>query len=359
MATEFKVAPVKKNILSIDPGNSYLKICFPDGSLKMTPNYLLAFDPTEHEIKPTDDSAVVLVDGKHWLVGAEAKQQGGSALNHLGKCDHIHIVVAAVLSMLETTTAIVTELRIVVADNRLPKWKEAKERLLKLKDFQAMRTVGTSKEYAMTSYKPRIDDVRFTSEGQPPWFWMTANNLWNTALNADVHGVLDVGCGETTGKLITKSGTPIYGTEKSKAMNDPGMISLANSCAAKIKIAGNLDVTPDAYAVLAAIERGCKLPESTKGGRFNYTDRGSLVSFDDIFDNAHAKWMARTVNKMLDTFQSSGEHVGQILIVGGGAPLFEAAAKQYPGLMLIAKHDKIDNFPQLINVVAMSTVMGA
>lgn len=310
-------------VLALDPGNAYLKALIPSGqghSPYCIPNYIYVADRNQDVSDDRETVSVYAPDQAgqevRYVIGEEARFLKGDAIVDLGKAEYIHIITKAVLQF---TSEKEIDLRVQVADSRLPELNSASDRIREL--------------------CPQVRNIKFISEGIAPWKWMKQNNLW--AYPDMPNGVVDIGGGETTCQIISPRGT----VDQNKNITEHGMYHLANLVGAKLKPMG-LQFSADAGSILNSIEEGSYI----------YKERGVNYPFRDIFDHELNNWQKSIAKSILSKWQSSGEEFGQVLICGGGAYLCTKLAEKFPGRFIVASNSQIENFAQMINAYALATL---
>lgn len=308
-------------VVSLDPGNGYLKALLPTPQGHKPyciPNWIVEI-PEWQEFNSTPETLVVVLqeaNGEYirYAIGEEAKFLGGRPMVELGKSAYLHVVTKAILQFISDP---VVDLNILVADSRQHEWGDA---IVNIK---------------MTC--PEVGRVNLSSEGTPPWRWMNQNNLW--AYPELPNGVLDIGCGETTCRLVSPRGT----VDMANEITVKGMIDLAERIGSALKSQG-IQFTANPGRILDAIEKG----------DFIYEDHGRSFYFQPIYQKELDKWQKDMAQRIIQRWQTAGQKFGQILICGGGAYLCKKLEEKFPGRFIVASNKQVDNFAQMINAYAMA-----
>ncbi|MEO0376943.1 MAG: hypothetical protein AAF329_20450 [Cyanobacteria bacterium P01_A01_bin.17] len=332
--------PSPSGVFSLDSGNTYTKASFGRETWKF-PSYIKELDPDVDEFdlsRLPAGSAVVQLGDRMYAVGEIAEADGSPAFL-LGKEHIAHILFYAALSPIieQQSHPTLKELRFLVPDARQRQiestWGAVAKRLQGTTDV-----VINGKRV-----RPRVDNVRFISEGRPVFEWLKSTGRLSQWLENDSItdvALVDVGGGDTTLAVVDlRTGQLDY--QRGLVMSDLGVKALAAAIATKIKPVchGN----PKTSDILKSLHHG-------DPAKYIYLSNVDHVNFEPHYKRAARSWREQIAHRILESGVMSAR-LGGCIFFGGGANHcvpFRSAIKNLDVRVLI---DDMDS--QLINVVAM------
>lgn len=326
-------------LVVLDGGNRFVNWLDASGNCRLIPAIVKELEEWEDGGFDSDSVLIELGD-RRWVIGAIAQQLGGKPVFMGEKADLAWLLVAAVLEPVNNNGVVgVEKLRLLCTDRNAPKFKEAANYIESLAWLgEDRRFIRNGKSVSVAS----IRSVELVDECVPAWRYASKHGWWSYPNT--LNGVLDVGGGDTTGRLITSSGI----VERTSQVIAPGTKRLASLIAAAIQ--KHFQHTPDEGVIMDAIAKGTySIQVGSLNGMSNFDfkpqfDRCVQIWIDEIKAVVKERWQSN---------QTTWNSIGEVLIVGGSAPLLKPIEVATGGRFKIAKHDAIANFSQSINVFGM------
>ncbi|MBD2057895.1 ParM/StbA family protein [Oculatella sp. FACHB-28] len=310
-----------RSLVCFDGGNRTLQWLDPCGRVRSIPAFIKHFDPSWQDMQPDDQSVVIEFESEHFVLGAVARDNQGTPVVQDDKCELARKLVLAALEPNPGQNAVRVE-RLAIA---LPTSRSE----LAVKQVRAIE--GTH-EFTRNgeSIIATVRKVEPIDETLAAYRWASLHRLYSSKQN--INGVLDLGGGTGIGRLYSVSGS---------LMRDADLI-LPGTKELAIKISVRLNAQIGASAPLAAIMDGVE--------RGDYELGTSGVNFRGAFENARAEWLDEIrgeVKTRWGRWLSSGE-LGEVIVVGGSAPLAEPLQAATKGRFRIAPD------PQFISISGMA-----
>ncbi|MBW4441887.1 MAG: hypothetical protein KME10_11750 [Plectolyngbya sp. WJT66-NPBG17] len=300
----------------VNPGNRFTEFLNIQGNIVRLPSVVRDFDPEFEDYPKSNESTIVIehtsVSNKQkhtrlYAVGSLAKTLKGKAAFDKGKLNLMQdLVFAALEPNHEQDILRVENLLIAVPDVRntdaiatVKSLEGTYDITRNGKDLIVTVAKATAIEEATAAYKYGIKNGLYQ---------------WQDAIN----GVIDFGGGTSSGRLYTPEGVPI----REASITLPGTNALGHAIQARLlKATGQ---SPDIGAILDGIESG------------SYTTGHNGVSFAAYFDVCRAQWLDDIRSTARGQWISYLPDLGEVLLVGGSAPLASTIEESSSGRFKIA-----------------------
>ncbi|MBD1841831.1 hypothetical protein H6F89_00070 [Cyanobacteria bacterium FACHB-63] len=304
----------------VNPGNRFTEFLNPQGQITRLASVVRDFDLEFEDCPQSSETTVVIErDKRIYAVGALAKTLKGKAAFDKGKLQMMADLVFAALEPNPGSNILrVENLLVAVPDVRNDEAIRAVKSLEGTFDYkrngrELIVTIAkaTAVEEAAAAYKYGIKHGLYQ---------------WTGAIN----GVIDFGGGTSSGRLFAPEGTAV----REASITLPGTNALGHSIQARLLKATGQSV--DVGAILDGIENQ------------SYTTGHNGVSFAAYFDSCVSEWLDNIRSMARGQWQSYLSDLGEVLLVGGSAPLAGAIEQSTGGRFKIAPA------PQDITVLGMS-----
>ena len=312
--------------VAVDVGNRVIKYCTDTGIVKTLPSWHKDLESWDNP-QPDKESAIInyvkgdnadLV-GQSWVVGMVAQDLGGTPTFELEKA---FLAPKLFLAMLENWAG--------SGQLSLSRLVCSLPNDLQTDKVEALVESLTGSHHVVRNGQPLSVDIR-NVEVQPETLgafkWALANKFFKYAR---VNGVLDLGGKTGIGQLFTKNGTLI----RESRVIVGGTYNLAKIIAKHPELMAQ-DTTPNLSLIMDAIADGT-LVYGTTG-----------ISFSDRFESYVAQWLSDIRNKLKISWSQWLPELGEVVIVGGSAPLASSLVEQTGGRFKIAEQ------PQFCGVMGM------
>ncbi|MBD2055302.1 ParM/StbA family protein [Oculatella sp. FACHB-28] len=308
-------------LVCFDGGNRTLQWLDPCGRIRSIPAFIKHFDPSWQDMQPDDQSVVIEFEGEHFVLGAVARDNAGIPVVQDDKCQLARkLVLAALEPNLGQNTLRVERLGIALPTSR------SELAVKQVKAIEGIHEFTRNGESVIATVR-KVEPI---DETLAAYRWASLHRLYSSRQN--INGVLDLGGGTGIGRLYSVSGS---------LMRDADLI-LPGTKELAIKISVRLNAQIGASAPLAAIMDGIE--------RGDYELGTSGINFRGAFENARAEWLDEIrgeVKTRWGRWLSSGE-LGEVLIIGGSAPIAEPLQIATKGRFKIAPD------PQFISILGMT-----
>lgn len=327
-------------LVVLDGGNRFINYLDASGNARLMPAVVKELELWE-DGGFDDRSVLIEIGDRRWVIGDMAAQLGGYPVFMGEKSDLTWLLVAAILEPLNNSGVVsVDRLRILCTDSNSPKFKAAAAAV------QSLEWAGEQRRYTRNGESVTLAALRkveLIDECVPAWRYAKKQGWWKYPDR--LNGVVDIGGGDSSGRLITSSGI----VERTSQVIAPGTKRLASLIAAGI--GRDFQYTPDEAAIMDAIADGTfKLQVGSLDGISDY-------DFKTVFARCHTIWLDEIKKAVKEKWQSNPatwNGIGEVLIVGGSAPLLSEIEAATNGRFKVARHDAVPNFSQLINVYGMA-----
>ena len=296
------LAPQKLNAhliktLVCDLGNRGLKILDRKNNPKFFPSYYLKLEDYD-DLPRANSTSVIVEDGNdRYVLGSLAKSMKGLPVYQGNKCTLAHLLVAAAIEPFENSDLpiYIEEIRLVLPDSR------------KTENFADLKALAGVTKNIVRNGVPitfSIGKVEIIDETLPTYWFAKKNQLLNHPYATC--GVLDLGGGTVLGRLITPDGQIIRKADVSV----PGTYDLAREINAFLL--PKIGSTTELGLIMDAIGDG------------SFTIGATGISFKKEFIAANQKWISGIRSQLKETWEPFKNEIGDVLIVGGSAPLAQA-----------------------------------
>lgn len=323
--TNTPIQAVKRPVAALDAGNRSTQWISPQNTVKTIPSCIKMLEDWE-EAQPDPRSILIEVLNnsgditERFIIGEEAQRQKGVSAFTGNKCEMAHRLVYAALEPLPgTNTVIFDYLRVALPDAR------------------NAENVGLLKGLANTYYFRRngetihasVREAEPVDETRPAYRFACAKSLYKSLKY--VNGILDLGGGTGIGRLYSPSGNLMRQAD----VIVPGTFQLAKKIDAALMPSTNQ--SQDLAQIMDAIADG------------SYQVGVSGVDFAHLFEKCRDSWLEEIRATLRTAWGQYFDQVGEVLIVGGSAPLAKPIEKATNGRFQVA--------PNSQNISIMGMVM--
>jgi hypothetical protein len=285
-----------RETVCVNPGNRFTEFIDPRRQVVRVASVIRDFDLSfEDAPEPNTGTIVIERDKRIYAVGSLAKSLKGKAAFDKGKLAMMQDLVFTALEPNPGTNIIrIENLLIAVPDTR------------NADAISAVKALEGTHEYTRNG-KPLIATISKTTaieEATAAYRYGIKNGLyqWLGAIN----GVIDFGGGTSSGRLYAPDGTPI----REASITLPGTNALGHSIQARLLKATGQSV--DIASILDGIESG------------TYTTGQNGVNFKPQFDACVSTWLDDIRTAARGQWTGFFSDLGEVLLVGGSAPLATA-----------------------------------
>lgn len=287
----------RRPIAALDAGNRTTQWIDPKGNIRTIPSFVKVLEPWE-DAEPCENSVLVELFDKNshsqtrFIVGAEAQALGGKPAFEFDKVELAKYLMFAALEPNAGQSMLIIEcLRVALPDSR---HKENVRQLAELANTYEFTRNG-ERVYATVRNVQPVDETR------PAYQYARANGLYKSPKS--INGVLDLGGGTAIARLYSPSGSVMRELD----LNVPGTYDLARRInAALMPTTGQ---TQDLSLIMDAI----------KDSSFAIGTSG--ISFAHLFERCRDAWLEEIRAKLRITWGNKFAEIGEVLIIGGSAPL--------------------------------------
>lgn len=303
-----------------DGGNRTTAWVSVSGQVKLIPSIIKSLADWEDAIAD-DQSAVITYQGKKYVVGQQAKQLNGKAV-FMG--DKLELALELVLPALEPypgeSVVRIEELWVMLPDSR------DADAIRKLKKLEGQHEFYLNGQHVLAS----VRKVVAIDETKGAYLHAMSKGLFQRPQS--INGVIDIGGGTSIARLYSGSGALI----RSADVILPGTNELAKKLnAALLTRTGK---TQNLTLVMDAIADG------------SYAIGTTGISFADIFPGVLESWVSDIKDSIKNAWSEYFSQIGEVIIIGGSAPLLESLAIQTKNRFFVATD------PQTFNLVGLSDV---
>ncbi|MBW4549372.1 MAG: hypothetical protein KME25_33955 [Symplocastrum torsivum CPER-KK1] len=310
------VMPVKRPIAALDAGNRSTQWISPQNIVKTIPSCIKMLEDWE-EAQP--DSRSILIEvlnnssdiTERFIIGEEAQRQKGVSAFTGNKCEMAKRLVYAALEPLPgTNTVIFDYLRVALPDARNT---ENVELVKALANTYYFRRNGEIIHASVREVEP-VDETR------PAYKFAIAKGLYKSLKH--VNGVLDLGGGTGIGRLYSPSGNLMRQAD----VIVPGTFQLAKKIDSALMPATNQ--SQDLSQVMDAIADG------------SFQVGVSGANFAHLFEKCRDSWLEEIRATLRTAWGQYFNQVGEILIIGGSAPLANPIEESTKGRFKVAPNSQ-------------------
>lgn len=307
-------------VVAFDGGNRTIQFVLPDGTVVTIPSFIKFYDLSFEDAEVAPNSVLIQNGDEIYSVGQSAKEAGGKPVFQEGKIGLTPKLVLAALIPNKGQTALRVERLLLALPNA--RSEEARE---------IFKGIEGTHEFVRDGQQiiATVSKVELVEETRAAYQYARQMNIFQN--NSKLNGVLDLGGGTAIARLYSSNGTVVPGS----AVILPGTAELASRIADRIQ--SQFDFTPKLPPIMDGIERG------------DYCFGEGGTSFHAAFNAVHPDWLEdirKTVGAKWRSWLDARE-VGEVLIIGGSAPLAQPIVELTKGRFKIA-----DN-AQTISILAM------
>lgn len=301
-----------QSLTAIDAGNRFVKWIDRTGNVQSLPSYSHQLEDWQDTPKPSKNSVTLEFDDQRWVIGQLAKELGGLPTFEGDKSALAKLLVLGAIAPIGNSTLplVIEKLRIALPDSRY------KSDIENLKELETVRTVIRNG----VNFTFSVRKMEAVEEGVGAYRYAIAHDLFR--FKSRPNGIMDVGGGTSLVKLFSPSGTLM----QQSSLILPGTFSLANAIA--VALLPRLGQSPDLSLIMDGIADGHYLLGTTG------------TSFAKEFESARTKWVEGLKTQINTRWKKELSTFGEVLIVGGSAPLLKEIEKKTEGRFKIAPDHK-------------------
>lgn len=314
---------LRRPFTALDAGNRTTQWITPTGKVMTIPSVIKKLEPWE-EAEFDEESVFVEVrdsDGnttERFVIGAEAQSQKGTPAFEVNKVELAkHFIYATLEPSAAQSTVVIECLRIALPDAR------NLENVALLKELEGVYEFIRNGKHIVAS----VRNVEPVDETRPAYRYAKENGLFQSPKS--LNGILDLGGGTGIGRLYSPSGS----LNRQADVIVPGTYALAEKIdAALLPTTG---FSQDLGLIMDAIENG------------TFTIGTSGIAFADLFEKCRNTWLEDIRGKLRTKWGQYFSEIGEVLIIGGSAPLAAPIQESTNGRFKVAAN------PQTINIKGM------
>lgn len=299
-------------LFAIDAGNRNIKWIDANGTCHILPSYSLKLENWQDTPNPDGRSVVLEMDGDRYVVGQIAKELGGVPTYLEDKTALAHLLILAAISPAPNSDVPIAIDRLRLA---LPN-SNHQPHLDNLKKLEGVRTVKRNGQHLTYS----IRNVQAIDECVGPYRYAKKADLFKYPNRPN--GILDIGGGTALARAFAPSGNLMREAD----LQLPGTKKLARLISTALT--PRLGYTPDLGMIMDGIA----------DGTFSYGTTG--VSFQGEFVQSHERWLGEIRSQLSDRWEELLRQIGEVLIVGGSAPLLKSIETKTSGRFKIAPNSQ-------------------
>ncbi|NET09097.1 MAG: hypothetical protein F6K16_31215 [Symploca sp. SIO2B6] len=315
--------PLKRPIAALDAGNRTTQWIDPNGEVKTIPSFVKILEAWE-EAKPDEHSVLVETFDKkgqfstRLILGAEAQILKGKPAFEFDKLELAKYLMFAALEPNPSQNTLIVEcLRVALPDSR---HRESVKRLGELANTYEFTRNG-QRVYATVRNVQPIDETKSA------YRFARTHGLFKSP--KVINGILDLGGGTAIARLYSPSGSLLRELD----LNIPGTYDLARRINAALM--PSTGQSTELSLIMDAITNQSFIIGTTD------------ISFSSLFDKCRDAWLEEIRAKLRITWGSKFAEIGEVLIIGGSAPLAAPIEKATNGRFRIAPE------PQLLSIKGM------
>jgi hypothetical protein len=327
---------IRKRIV-LDAGNRFIKWLDPQGRVRCIPSYVLATENWQ-EVTWDDESVVVEVDGKKYVIGKIAKELGGKAIFSESKTDWAWLLgYVALEPNLGENTLTVEELVYFLPDTR---HQQSVEGVKKIETF------ASAKEFRRNGVDivATVRRVIPTDETRGAYCYAIRNGLFNYPQLTN--GVVNIGGGDISCHVylpnLKNPERAIIDRDQDLNLKGKGTAYLAEKIAAAV--APMIGERPSADWIMDGIA----------DGSFTIAQTGTY--FKPQFDAAQDVYCSELRGRIKTEWSRALATMGEVLVVGGSATLVKPIVDLFQGRWRIPAKENMDSFSQFIDIYGMAEI---
>ncbi|MGB3496523.1 MAG: ParM/StbA family protein [Elainellaceae cyanobacterium] len=308
-------------LVAFDGGNRSIQWVDSDGRVHCIPSFIKSIDPTWEDVEADPESVVIERDGETFVIGQAAKDLGGVAIFQNDKIECAKDLVLAALQPNPGQNAVrIERLLMAVPNARDPK------------TLKALRSIEGTHEFYRNDegVVATVRRVEAIDETRAAYMYAVKRGVFLS--KRQLNGVLDLGGGTSIMRLYSVNGSIMREAD----LVLPGTFALASAIAARLtKDAG---YSPDLTLIMDGIE----------DGSFQLGTTG--IDFSNHFEQCRSTWLDEIKGEVKTRWAKWLPSLGEVLVIGGSAPLAEPLQTSSNGRFKIAEN------PRTISIVGMSEV---
>jgi hypothetical protein len=306
----------KRPTAALDAGNRTTQWIDPKGNVRTIPSFVKLLEPWE-DAEPCENSVLIELFDKHghseirFILGAEAQALGGKPAFEFDKIELAKYLMFATLEPnIGQATLIIECLRVALPDSR------HKQNVKQLGELANTYEFTRNGERVYST----VRNVLPVDETKPAYRYARANNLFKSPKS--INGVLDLGGGTAIARLYSPSGSVMRELD----LNVPGTYDLARRINAALM--PSTGQTQDLSLIM----------DGVKNGTFAIANSG--ISFAHLFEKCRDAWLEEIRAKLRVTWGHKFSEIGEVLIVGGSAPLAAPIEEATKGRFRVAPNSQ-------------------
>ncbi len=307
---------VKRPIAALDAGNRTTQWIDPQNIVRTIPSCIKMLEDWEEASPDSQSILIEVLDNsgnikERFIIGTEAQRQKGVSAFTGNKCEMAkHLIYAALEPLPGTNTVIFDYLRVALPDAR----NAENVGLLKgLADTYYFRRNGETIHASVREVEP-VDETR------PAYRFACAKNLYKSLKY--INGVLDLGGGTGIGRLYSPSGNVMRQAD----VIVPGTFQLAKKIDSALMPTTNQ--SQDLAQIMDAIADG------------SYQVGVSGANFVHLFQKCRDAWLEEIRAALRTAWGQYFDLVGEILMIGGSAPLAAPIEEATKGRFRVAPNSQ-------------------
>lgn len=308
-------------LVAFDGGNRSIQWVDSDGRVHCIPSFIKSIDPTWEDVEADPESVVIEVEGETFVMGQAAKDLSGVAIFQDDKIAIAHHLVLAALQPNPGQNAVrIERLLMAVPNARDPK------------TLKALRSIEGTHEFYRNDegIVATVRKVEAIDETRAAYIYAMKRNVFKA--KRQLNGILDLGGGTSIMRLYSVNGSIMREAD----LILPGTFALAQAIAARLtKDAG---YSPDLTLIMDGIE----------DGSFQLGTTG--IDFSNHFEQCRSAWLDEIKAEVRTRWTKWIPSLGEVLVIGGSAPLAEPLQASSNGRFKIAEN------PRTISIIGMSEV---
>lgn len=308
-----------------DGGNRFIKWIDPNNRVQCIPSCVK--EVTEYQwkrIKPDNQTVLVFVEDKRYVIGKLAVELGGQPTFQGDKCQLAEILALAAIEPNPGANLVRIESMAIALPNSLDAQDVAAlQRIANHPLTKEITRNGQSITYTVSEVVP-IDET------YPAFLYAQQQGFFQfpDAKNA----VWDIGGGTAIARIYTPNGSMIEDGE----VILPGTKHLAQQIAVELKQTYGLDYSPNLTEIMDAVER------------HDYLYGTDKLDFWGTYDRCTSQWVESARAAIRSSWVDHLAQLGHVMVVGGSAELARPICEATGDRFFIPEN------PQLFNIIAMS-----
>lgn len=299
--------PLRRMVLPFDGGNRTIQWINPNGLICQIPSFIKFIDRSWEDVPSVSPASVVVTfDGETFVLGQAAKDMGGTPVFEQNKTALAKKLIFAAIEPNPGQTAV----RIETVLAALPSARNA--------DTDFLKAIAGTHEFTRNEQHiiATIRNVKPVDETAAAYNFAVQHGYFKSSQN--LNGILDLGGGTSILRLYSTGGDVMREADQIL----PGTADLARMIASRIT--RDMASSPDLSLIMDGIENG-----SYEIGTTGY-------SFAPVFQGAVTEWLKAIKGQVKTRWAKWLPSLGEVLIIGGSAPLAQPMEEATDGRFKIA-----------------------